>query len=273
MTGPAVAVMQFALTDLKLFEGSADGSFQTETENAVKLYQGYFGFAVSGKANQALQNDILKRAADVKARFGDSDYRLVVATETVEKAKIKGASEVKLRAKAKASAKSLAKLKKKTVVEVLSKGATWTKVAYDGLKGYIQNKYLTFFTEERTVVDYVDGTEPTPTPTPSPTPEIWLPTATPSPTPEISIPTATPSPSPTPEIYIPTTLSDPSDEEEQDGADRTFAGPEDDEEALEVGETDAGQEPGAEPLPEAAEEPLTIDDFEPEPVEEPNEPE
>ena len=270
MSGPAVSALQQALAELKLFGGSVNGSFLKDTEAAVKQYQGYFGFAVNGKANQALQKDILKRAEDVKTWFGGGDYQLTTYTEAVQMARVK-VSSATLRAKAKASAKALAKLKKKAEVEVLSKGATWSKVRYNNQSGYIQTKSLTFFTGTRTAVSYEPGTEPTPTPEislPTPTPEIFIPTPTPEPTSE---------PTPTPEVYIPTPTPEPeeiiSESEAQSAGERTLAGPE----ALEIeqeegsGQPDAeavAVEPGAEGAPEATREPPTLDDFEAEPVEE-----
>ena len=201
MEGPAVAALQGALIRLKLLEGTASGSYDEETADAVAQYQACFtGGEETGEAGCALQDDALERADSVAAQFDGEEYRLVLTTVDQAKAKIKGASKVTLRAKAKNSAKSLAKLKKKTVVDVLEQNATWSKVQYKDKVGFIKNKYLSPFTETATVAAYESAVAPTATP------EILIPTATPAPsaTPEVFIPT------PTPEIFIPTPTPEPT---------------------------------------------------------------
>ena len=196
MSGPAVRTLQRALSDLKLYSGNVDGSFDDGTVQAVKDFQRYNGYSVTGKANQALQGDILKQAASVKSQYGDGEYRLVTGEKAIDQARLKSAAY--LYAKAKTSAKKLVKLNKNTEVEVLSRTGSWSKVRYDRQTGYIQNKALIFFKGTKTEASYekVEAAEETPTPTP----EIFIPTPTPTPTPtpEVFIPT------PTPEIFIPT---------------------------------------------------------------------
>ena len=193
MEGPAVAALQGALIRLKLYEGAADGDYDDDTVQAVKRYQTCFTEdSATGKANAALQRAIFARADSVAEAFGDREYQLVSDTVEVELAKVRGTSTAKLYAKGKSSSKVLAKLKKKTVVSVLDRKSSWSKVRYQDVTGYIKNKYLKFYTGTAEVYSYADLTEPTATP------EILIPTAEPTATPEIFIPT------PTPEIFIPT---------------------------------------------------------------------
>ena len=204
-SGPAVAVLQRALADLKLYAGDVDGSYSAGVSAAVKRYQNAYDYNVTGKADSSLQKAIIKKAAAVKAEFGDTEYRLVTTAELRQRAKIKGKSTVPVYAKAKTSAKTLMKLKKKTAVIVLSRGTKWTKVRYNRQDGYIQTKYLSFYTENHDALSYEAVGEPTPKP------EVFIPTPEPEPTatPEVFIPTPEPSEEPTPEptatpvIYIP----------------------------------------------------------------------
>lgn len=193
MEGPAVAALQGALIRLKLYEGAADGDYDDDTVQAVKRYQTCFTEdSATGKASAALQRAIFARADSVAEAFGDREYQLVSDTVEVELAKVRGTSTAKLYAKGKSSSKVLAKLKKKTVVSVLDRKSSWSKVRYQDVTGYIKNKYLKFYTGTAEVYSYADLTEPTATP------EILIPTTEPTATPEIFIPT------PTPEIFIPT---------------------------------------------------------------------
>ena len=204
-SGPAVATLQRALADLKLYVGDVDGIYGAGMSAAVKKFQSAYDYTVTGKANQSLQKAIIKRAAAVKAEFGDTPYRLVTDTELRQQAKIKGKSTVPMYAKARTNAKTLVKLKKKTAVIVLSRGSKWTRVRYNRQDGYIQTKYLSFYTERHDALSYeaVGGA--------TPEPEVFIPTPEPEPTatPEVFIPTPEPSEEPTPEptatpvIYIP----------------------------------------------------------------------
>ena len=249
MEGPAVARLQHALIRLKLLDGVPTGSYDGATVSAVKKYQRYFTTgSATGKANTALQNGILDFADDIARRFGGEDYRLEVRDIELLRAKVKGASSVTLRAKAKSSAKAVRKLKRRTVVTVLKKGSGWSMVQYGDLTGYIKSKYLKFYNETITGVSYEPANAPTATP------EIFIPTeepedtATPEPTvtPE---PTATPEvfiPTPTPEIFVPTATPEPTESPEPSATpewDWTFIlGPDGERVPVDAPEAIAGQD-------------------------------
>ena len=200
-SGPAVSTLQQALSDLKLYSGSIDGSYTASVATAVKRFQAACEYATSGKADKSLQKAIIKKANEVRAEFGDAEYRLVTASELVQKAKIKGKSTVPVYAKSSTNAKTLFKLKKGTAVTVLARGRSWAQVRYDRKDGYIQTKYLSFYTGSRYTLTYEAVGEP------EPTPEVFIPTPEPTATPEVFIPTpeptVTPEPTATPVIFIP----------------------------------------------------------------------
>lgn len=154
-TGPAVTTLQNNLISLLMLGGSADGTYSSQTTEAVTNYQTTFGFAVTGSADADLQEDIASRAALVRQTFGDAPYGLSTVTVEAQMAKVKASSGVKLRKTASKKAKSLTKLKSGTSMRVLSKGKSWTKVKVDTLIGYIQNSKLNFYTEVVTENGYV----------------------------------------------------------------------------------------------------------------------
>lgn len=203
-SGPAVAVLQRGLSDLKLYDGAADGNFDADVASAVTDFQGYYGYDEDGKAEQALQQDVIARAKALKERFGDAEYRLVIVTR--DTAMARATRSAKLMAEALTTAEVLAKLRKGAEVEVVAEGGRWTTVRYGDILGYVKTKVLDFFTKTQTTLTYVLKDDPDPTPTP----EISLPTPTPSPTPEISLPT--PTPSSTPEDADPTPTPSPTPE-------------------------------------------------------------
>lgn len=213
--GPAVSVLQSALKDLKFLTGNVDGVYGAATADAVRRYEESFGFSATGKAPTDVQNDVISRARNIREQFAGSEYQMISNTSEVQMATITAKSYTRLRSKASTKGKSLAKLKKNATVKVLEDGAKWVKVVSGKKTGYVQRKYLSFFTGTETTVTYEQ------VPAATPTPEIYIPMPTPTnavvlgepaptaePTPE---PTSTPAPTaePTPE---PTATAEPTAE-------------------------------------------------------------
>ena len=194
--GPAVKVMQQNLITLLMLNGTADGSFGSQTVDAVKKYQSSFGFAVTGSADTNLQKDIAGRAAQVRKDFGGGAYAIKNVAVDAQMGRVKKRAGAKLYASASTRAKLILKMKRNTTMRVLNDGKTWLKVRQNGRVGYVKRSLLALYTEKVTDTTYVKVT-PTPTPTPAPT-------ATPTPTPEVSLPT----PTPTPVVSLPTQNSD-----------------------------------------------------------------
>lgn len=231
--GPAVGVLQQALMDLKLYGGAVDGVFGAATAEAVRAYQTDFNQPVTGQADTALQNEAIQRARDVKAQFGAAEYLLTTTSTPVSMATITAKRYTRLRAKASSKGKKLAKLYKNAQVRVLSDdGGKWTQVRYNNTVGFVERKYLSFFTGTEILASYVPAPTPTPIPepvvlaapleegdgltveltAPEPTPE---PIVTPEPTP---VPTAEPTPVPTAEptpVVTPEPTAEPTPEATQ----------------------------------------------------------
>ena len=178
MKGAAVKKLQKQLKTLKLYTGSAKGTYNAATAEAVRLYRLYFGFSAGNDAPPAVQKDAISRAKEIKARFGSTPYQLVEKVQTVQMAKVT-AKTLYMRKKASTTAKRVATLRKKYKVRVLSENKKWAYVQYGEKKGYVLKKYLKYYTAEETVMTYEAVPEATPTPMPTP----FIPEETPEPTP------------------------------------------------------------------------------------------
>lgn len=190
-SGPAVTALQNNLVTLLMLDGDVDGTFGSQTAQAVKNYQNSFGYTATGSADTDLQEEIIARAASVRQTFGDSAYALDDVTVDAQMASVKVKAGARLRQTASKNGKSLKKLKYQTAMRVISDGKNWTRVRYGTRTGYVKRSALKFYTEPVTEKGYVQVAatpEPTAEPTPTPTPEPE-PTVTPTPTPEIYIPT------------------------------------------------------------------------------------
>ena len=151
--GPCVAVLQRALTDLKLFGGAVDGNYGPDTTAAVALYQLDFNLPQTGLADPAMQLAASQKAAEVRAQFAGAAYQLETSSQP----------SVKLRARASTKGKALVKLRKNWQVKVLADLGGWVQVQYNGTVGYVQSKSLSMFPGTEVVANYV----PVPLPTPS----------------------------------------------------------------------------------------------------------
>ena len=270
--GPAVKVLQQALTDLKLYAGAVDGAFKADTTVAVKLYQRNFNLPVTGTADTALQDAAIRKAAEVKARFGETAYELLTTSSEVRMARVTAKRYTRLRAKASKRGKNLAKLNRGVEMKVLGEEGAWTRVQYKDQTGYVETRYLSFFTGTEVVVEYAPAPTvtpfiPTPSPTPSATPDplavtvaeglVLEETVSPEPTDE---PTEEPTEEPTPE---PTEEPTPEPTEEPTPEPTEEPTPEPTEEPTPEPTEEPTPEPTEEPTPEPTEEPT------PEPTEEP----
>ncbi|MBQ8110529.1 MAG: peptidoglycan-binding protein [Clostridia bacterium] len=169
--GPAVAVLQQALADLKVFGGAVDGNFGADTREAVQVYQQCFNLPVTGAADTALQNDAISRAQSVKAQFGATPYQMAVSNNAVTLATVNAKHYTRLRSKPSTKGKKLVRLNRNTQVKVLADdGGAWVQVQYGALTGYVERKFLNMFPGTETVVNY----EAVPAPTPMP--EVYIPT-------------------------------------------------------------------------------------------------
>ena len=189
-TGDKVTSLQKDLITLKLYSGSASGTYDQATADAVKTFQVYTHLTASGDATPETVAAVASRAAEVAAQFGSADYRPVFSGSTENLAKVKTKGTVKLYKSSQTTSGVVGSLNQGDVVTVRKKGNNWTIIEKDGLTGYCQNTHLTYYTNSTEKLDYELVAKPTAAPTPVPTPEA---TAAPTPTPTPT-PTATPAP-------------------------------------------------------------------------------
>lgn len=189
--GPAVAALQKALNDLKLWAGDPDEEYDETTADAVSLYQDYYGLKVNGIAKPSVQKKILARAAEVREEFGDDPYDLTVTITKTRLARVKkAAGDVTLYAKPRTASDALAQVPWGTTMEVLKTTSKWVKVTYGVLTGYILRKYVKLYTNREVSVVYAPVVNPTPTPMPT----VFIPAMAATPRPATPAPTAVPTP-------------------------------------------------------------------------------
>ena len=126
-SGPAVVELQQMLITLG-YSLTADGSYGTVTEAAVRLFQQEYGIqadGVAGTQTQALLNALTNN---------------VTTTARVETT----GGTLTLRKERSTNSTALTVIPFLTVVPVLQRGSTWCQVSYGGQTGYVLTRYLNF---------------------------------------------------------------------------------------------------------------------------------
>jgi uncharacterized protein YgiM (DUF1202 family) len=155
MSGPGVRAMQADLKSLGLFEGEIDGAFDTETREAVILFQRALKYVETGVATGSLQADMGKAIAKLEEMYGAGGYALTYEEKATESAVIDTENKLNVRKSKSTDSSIVARLAPGTAVEVLSHGSGWTKIAFDGQEGYARTAYLNFTEETVKTPKYV----------------------------------------------------------------------------------------------------------------------
>jgi peptidoglycan hydrolase-like protein with peptidoglycan-binding domain len=176
-SGAIVRELQETLTVLKFYDGAVDGEFDSDVTKALNLYRKTHNMSENGKISHSRRQDANDEAEALLKKFGDKDYRIVFEDYEVPMARVKKSkSHIYMRKKESTTAKKLLKLTKLTEMNVVEKGDTWTKVTKSDKTGYVQTKYIKFFSisKQRVRYELIDAptvppeTEPVVTPTPAP---------------------------------------------------------------------------------------------------------
>ena len=155
-SGPAVRTLQNNLTALQLYDGALDGVYDLDVVEAVKVFQGAYGYTIDGVASTEVQQAIAYEAGRLEAMFGDqSGCTLRTVDEEITMGTINCELGVRLREGKSIETKKLALLKQGDVVVVLEKGDEWSRVQKGKNAGYVKNQYVDFYPQTISSLMYV----------------------------------------------------------------------------------------------------------------------
>ena len=155
MSGPAVRNMQQYLIDLGMYEGDTDGIYDVDVVNAVKLFESCYGFETNGVASSLVQKAIFYESGRVKAIFAMNDgYHTTALSDTLYFGRVDCPVGIYLRSKPDAKSAYEARLSDGNVVVALEQGKTWSKVQRGKHVGYVMNKYIDYYKQTITAVQY-----------------------------------------------------------------------------------------------------------------------
>lgn len=156
MSGPAVRQLQENLQALQLYEGAVDSVFDIDVVEAVKVFQGAYGYTIDGVATTEIQKAIYYEAGRMKALFeAEGGYALQKVDEEITMGTINCELGVRLREEKSTESHKLGLLKQGDVIVVLDKGDEWSRVQKGKNAGYVKNMYVDFYTQTISSLKYV----------------------------------------------------------------------------------------------------------------------
>ena len=150
--GPAVSVLQNALTSLQYGRDLNSGRYDAATAEAVRLFARSNGLSEGDRADSLLQQAVLAQYRTCEETYGSGNYRLTLTPVVVQK--FAATAATKLYKSASTSGKVLASLKKGSAGTLLSKGDRYSKAECQGKTGYVPTRHCRFYEEEILVAEF-----------------------------------------------------------------------------------------------------------------------
>ena len=154
-SGPVVLNMQQYLNELRLYEGAMDGVFDLDVTDAVKKFQGAYGYRTDGVLTPEIQKALYYEAGKVRAIFSqDEGYDFEMTGGQVYMGQVITRVGIRLREKASASSAALDRLASGDVVVALEHGKGWSKVQRGANVGYVRNEFVEYYTQDTYALNY-----------------------------------------------------------------------------------------------------------------------
>lgn len=162
MSGPAVRSLQQNLATLLLYAGDVDSVYDIDVTEAVKVFQGAYGYTIDGVATPEVQRAVYYEAGRVRTLFGDEGgYSLQKVDEQLQMGTVNPEMGVRLREEKSLKSKKLTLLKRGEWVVVLEGGSDWSRVQKGKDTGYVKSSYIDFFTQTVSSLRYTSDSDST----------------------------------------------------------------------------------------------------------------
>ncbi|MBQ3424470.1 MAG: peptidoglycan-binding protein [Clostridia bacterium] len=146
MSGPVVRNMQQYLRSLELYEGDIDGVYDVDVTEAVRKFQGSYGYPTNGILAPEIQKALYYESGKVQAMFSQSAaYECHMTAGQLTAARLTSNVSVRLRKKPSAGSDALTRLNDGDLMVAIEHGDEFSKVQRGRDVGYINNRYLQFY--------------------------------------------------------------------------------------------------------------------------------
>ena len=149
MSGPVVRNLQRYLQNLKLYDGDIDGVFDVDVCDAVKVFQGAYGYPVDGVLEPEVQKALYYESGKVAELFsGAGDYTCEVNGGNIIMGEVTSEVSIRLREKASSGSDALTRLSPGDLVVALEYSDNWSRVQRRRNVGYVNNMFLTYYPQD-----------------------------------------------------------------------------------------------------------------------------
>ena len=146
MSGPVVRSMQQYLQDLQLYDGAIDGVYDVDVGEAVRKFQGAYGYPTDGVLMPVTQKALYYEAGKVKAMFSQNEgYTLEETAGQIYLARMNSDISIRLRRKPSGASDTLERLSNGDMMVVLDRSEEWNKVRRGRNVGYIHDRYVKIY--------------------------------------------------------------------------------------------------------------------------------
>lgn len=158
MSGPVVRNIQQYLRKLKLYGEKIDGVFDVDVLEAVKVFQGAYGYPTDGVMESEIQKALYYESGKVEELFADSpDFTCETTGGQVTMGRVTSDVTIRLREKPSAGADALTRLSPGDLVVALEYDTNWSKVQRGRNVGYVNNAFLTYYPQDIYELSYTSS--------------------------------------------------------------------------------------------------------------------
>ena len=155
MSGPVVRSIQQCLQKLKLYDDRIDGIFDVDVLEAVKVFQGAYGYPADGVMVSEAQKALYYESGKVGEIFAETpDFACEVAGGQVNMGKVTSDVTIRLREKPSSGSDALTRLSPGDLVVALEYDTNWSKVQRGRNVGYVLNSFLTYYPQDIYEITY-----------------------------------------------------------------------------------------------------------------------
>ena len=148
MSGPVVKNMQQCLQTLKLYDGALDGVFDVDVAEAVRKFQGAYGYPQEGILRPQVQKALCYEAGKVQAMFSQNEgYTCEETAGQINMGMIFSNVGIRMRSKPSSSGEILTRLSNGNIVVALESEGDFIKVQRGRKVGYVNGRYLECYPE------------------------------------------------------------------------------------------------------------------------------
>ena len=158
MSGPVVRSIQERLRAMKLYNEKIDGVFDVDVLEAVKIFQGAYGYPADGVMESEVQKALYYESGKVEELFSQNpDFTCEVVGGQLNMGKVISDVSIRLREKPRGGSDALTRLSPGDLVVALEYDTNWSKVQRGRSVGYVNNAFLTYYPQDIYEITYTSS--------------------------------------------------------------------------------------------------------------------